>query len=195
MKELHDQQLAFCRIEMFMGNGSGKLTSGWLYDNLVSFSRVMLVYFAPLFNIAQKQQGIYYYITDQERSCKALLVLFYVMICHIMSHIDIDPAVIHEHIKIFMSCADNFHNNSEDIFDNNFWHKKQNFFSLCMLSDQIKVYGPVWFCNDMICEREIQFVKPIIKVLRKTENFKIRMTDHEKNRGMSSAWNTYQVQT
>ena len=49
-----------------------------------------------------------------------------------------------------------------------------------MFAGQIELYGPVRYCNDMICEREIQSVKPLIKVLRRAETFfKIRMTQIE----------------
>ena len=156
MKEVKDLQLSFCCLEIFMGNDSGKLTAGWLCDHCVAFSRVMLVYFAPLFHKYTMQEREPNYI-QQERACKALLISFYVMISLIMSPLDVDPSVIKEHIKVFMTCADVFHQYSGEVMKRNFWKEKQ-FFSLFMLAGQIELYGPVRYCNDMICERQIQSV-------------------------------------
>ena len=156
MKEVKDLQLSFCCLEIFMGNDSGKLTAGWLCDHCVAFSRVMLVYFAPLFHKYTIQEREADYI-QQESACKALLISFYVMISLIMSPLNVDATVIKEHIKVFMTCADVFHQYSGEVMKRNFWKEKQ-FFSLFMLAGQIELYGPVRYCNDMICERQIQSV-------------------------------------
>ena len=131
MKKLKDFQLSFCRLEIFMGNDSGKLTAGWLCGHCIAFSRVMLVYFAPLFHKYTMQEREPNYI-QQERACKALLISFYVMISLIMSPLDVDPSVIKEHIKVFMTCADVFHQYSGEVTKGIFWKDNQFFYCPCL---------------------------------------------------------------
>ena len=120
MKAVHDYYLSFCWIETFMGNDTGNLTADWLCDYCVSFTRVMLLLFSPLFGIATSQHQGDYIVTDQVWYCKGLLMLFFVMIYFILTPIDIDPKVIHEHINIFMRCTDAFHKHSQHITETTF---------------------------------------------------------------------------
>ena len=66
-----------------------------------------------------------------------------------------------------MTCAATFQQYCVNVIEGNFWAGKQNFYSLSMLAGQIELYGPVRYCINMICERQIQLVKSNIKVSKK----------------------------
>ena len=90
-----------------------------------------------------------------------------------MSPDDISPAVIHQHVKVFLSCCHQLELSREDWVKEkeHFWVKKPNFVTLLRLADQIKHYGPVRFANELNTEREIQFIKPIMTNLRQTQSY------------------------
>ena len=80
-----------------MGNTSQKYTAGWLGDNCVASSHILLAIFVSSFedfipaNVDVENQRVF-------DALKMMLISFFVMICNLMSFDDINVLVIDHHI-------------------------------------------------------------------------------------------------
>ena len=172
MLNISDYKLKSWRLEIFNYGSSTAYTTGWLCDNCVAFSRIMPVTFTVLFNgIVEKSNEKY--SQSLVEALSATIISLFVLIYQVMSPDDISPAVIHQHVKVFLSCCHQLELSREDWVKEkeHFWVKKPNFVTLLRLADQIQHYGPVRFANELNTEREIQFIKPIMTNLRQTQSY------------------------
>lgn len=170
MRSIRLLNLKFCRLKMFNAN-KGPMTTGWLCDNCVAFSRILPAVMSVLFvEIIEATHDRYN--KDLIRAAEAMSISLFVMISLIMSPTDVNPVVIDHHVKVFLSCCYRYEQENHLYSDAiHFWQLKPNFTTLLVLSDQIEKYGPIRYANEMNNEREIQYVKPMITCMRKTESY------------------------
>ena len=92
---------------------------------------------------------------------------------HIMSPFEIDTITIENYIKVFLQSVHHFEEYS-NIFEYNapfIWYSRGNFLSLLNLPDQIKQFGSIRLYWEGSCERNIQYVKPLMTNIQNTPTY------------------------
>ena len=92
------------------------------------------------------------------------------LVYHIMSPFGNNTTTIDNYIKCFLQSVHHFGKYS-NIFAPNapfMWYSRGNFLSLLNLLNQIKQFGSVRLYWEGSCERQIQYVKPLMTNMRNT---------------------------
>ena len=165
LNEIDTLKLDFCRVESFWCSTTDYKPTGWIAENYLGFSRIIIVLLTYMDTLEIQQRRGY----DE---FKCMIQSSFVLISHLMSRKNISSLKINELVKIFLSTCENFDLEFRERNDNTpFWYKKSNFVSLLNLPDQIDEYGSVFLYWEGVRERYIQYVKPILKNKRKTGSF------------------------
>jgi len=158
-------KLDFCRVQSFWGSSTDYKPTGWIAENYLGYTRVILILLTYMDEMEiQQSRGFV--------ELKQMIQTSFVLISHLMSRTNVESEYVSDLIKIFLSTCDNFDKEFGHSSNNiPFWYKKSNFVSLLNLPDQIKEYGSVYLYWEGVKERYIQYVKPILKNKRKTGSF------------------------
>ena len=161
LNDISSLHVGYCVIDTFSNEDDLK-TGGWLAENYLGFSRIMVVIIGHLDDFIQSQELGFIEIQAMFQALFALLSV-------LMSDTQYQINVIENHIKIFLSIC---HSYEKDIgFEKNksgnnvypFWYNKSNFVSLLNLTKQIEQYGPIRLYWEGLNEKFIQKVKPLLK--------------------------------
>ena len=153
--------LEYCDVDS-LSNEEDFKTGGWLAENYVGFSRIMIVIIGHFDN----------YIDSQELGFIELQAIFqtlFALLSRLMSNDWCDPVSVDDHVKMFLSVCHfyekdiGFGKNRKGEYVNPFWYNKSNFVSLLNLREQIECYGQVRLHWEGLKEKFIQKVKPILK--------------------------------
>ena len=161
LEEISSIKLDFCHVEGFWQSQTDYRPTGWIAENYLGYSRLMvylLIYMETL-NIDQERGYL-------EFNC--MIQSAFVLVSHLMTRRCVSPNDIDDIIKIFLYSCNLFDTNFGYGDDNvPFWYKKSNFVSLLNLPNQIRLFGPVYLHWEGVKERYIQFVKPMLKNKRR----------------------------
>ena len=161
LNDVSSLNLNYCSTDLFNNEEDFK-TGGWLAENYVAFSRIMLIILGHFEE----------YIEPNELGFYELQVMFqtlFALLSRLMSNKIFDNKTIDNYIKLFLGTC---HYYEKDVgFEINrkgnkccpFWYSKSNFVSLLNLTKQIELYGPVRLHWEGLKEKFIQKVKPLLK--------------------------------
>ena len=169
MLDIRSMQLKFCRLNTFSSTDSTPLTSGWLCDNFVAFTRIMPALFVNIFQ-AQISRNSPRFEDARFKLAQALIVSGFVMMSLLMSPEQVLTEVLLEHVKTFLLFCRKYMDVLVDAKETPFWKSKPNFLSLLNLPPQIKEYGPVHLVNELNYERKIKVVKKLTANMRDSDS-------------------------
>ena len=165
LEEISSLKLDFCHVEGFWQSQSDYRPTGWIAENYLGYSRLMVYLLIHMETLNINQQRGY-------REFNCMIQAAFVLVSHLMTRRSVLSNDIDDLIKIFLySC--NMFATSFGYGDDNvpFWYKKSNFVSLLNLPNQIKMFGPVYLHWEGVKERYIQFVKPTLKNKRRSVTY------------------------
>lgn len=163
LKEISDMRLDWCKVKKLP-------KKQWLAEDVLGLSRIMpFIYSQFFFNLSIPESSDT--TEDTLHAIRQLLNALHVMTSLLMSKREIDPDIIDQHIKIFLSCCDRLSESHYGRHDNVFWVEKGNFVSLLNLPDQIRQFGNLRLYWEGTRERYIQNVKKILVSLRQTSSY------------------------
>lgn len=155
----------FCRIEAFWHSKTDYKPSGWIAENYLGYSRILLI-------LTMHMESIIHANEKGFKEYKCMIQSSFVLISHLMTRAFVSVNTIEDIIKIFLYSCHNFDITfGYSVGNIPFWYKKSNFVSLLNLPEQITTYGPIHLYWEGVKERYIQYVKPILKNKRKTVSF------------------------
>ena len=160
LDDVSSLNLTYCAVASFSNDEDFK-TGGWLAENYLGFSRIMIILIGHFDEFIHPDELGYIEIQSMYQSLFALLSL-------LMTKEQPEIYIIENHIKLFLSICHyyekdiGFEGNKKEGFVFPFWYKKSNFVSLLNLTKQIEQYGPVRLHWEGLKEKFIQKVKPFL---------------------------------
>jgi hypothetical protein len=158
-------QCGFCKMESFGGGSKSSeyTTGGWVSESYLAYARLLpLVGFTAEVMMAG-QRGYTAY--------RCLINSAYVMIAQLMQEVSCDSLFLDNVIKLFLTSVDKFENEVWDNVANCCWYIKPNFISLLNFPNQIKYFGSLRLYWEGNRERQIQYMKPLLKNMRNTVEY------------------------
>ena len=161
MSDVSSLHIGYCVVDTF-SNVDDLKTGGWLAENYLGFSRVMVILIGHLDEFIDPNELGFIEIQSMFQTLFALLSI-------LMTDEVYDATIIDNYIKLFLAVCHYYekdigfdtNNNGQSVFP--FWYKKSNFVSLLNLTKQIEIYGPVRLHWEGLKEKFIQKVKPLLK--------------------------------
>lgn len=161
LSDISSMHIGYCAVDTFSNEDDLK-TGGWLAENYLGFSRVMVIIIGHLDEFIDPNELGFNEIQSMFQTLLSLLSI-------LMTVEEYDSSIIDNHIKLFLSVCHFYekdigfekNKNGQSVFP--FWYSKSNFVSLLNLTKQIEIYGPVRLHWEGLNEKFIQKVKPLLK--------------------------------
>ena len=159
MSNIKDMHLDWCKMEPFIYGKTGVGTGGWVAEQYVEYSRLLLVIYSHV-EVLEDHNKI------DVTPLRCFVQSAFLCVCYLMASIDVDTSYIDAHVKIFLRCSHKF---SDD--KTHPWWKRGNILSLLNLKGQIDMFGPLRLYWEGNRERYIQTIKPLLHNMRTTNTY------------------------